>query len=144
MRAQHYLPGIAIYHLQLSLFTIALMTYIVMQCVSSASVPVVAATPIEPTTKILSELPTAPAAAADSYREPRVTNNNIDVTKQDSKIMRIIENRTPQFMNNERGAKLHIASGAYPVYYSIARANGRFGKHIRAYDIIEFNNANKL
>lgn len=123
------------------------MTFSAMQCVSSASVPVVAAAPIEPTTaKIPSELSTAPAAAAaaNSYRESRVTNNNIDVTKQDSKIMRIIENRTPQFMNNERGAKLHIASGAYPVYYSIARVNGRFGKHIRAYDIIEFNNANKL
>lgn len=120
------------------------MTFIALQCVSSASVPVLDAAPIEPAPpKIPSELPTAPAAA-NSYRESRVANNNIDVTKQDSKIMRIIENRTPQFMNNERGAKLHIASGAYPVYYSIARANGRFGKHIRAYDIIEFNNANKL
>lgn len=143
MRAQHYLPGTAIHHPQLSLFAIAVMTFTAMQCVSSASVPVVDGALIEPAAKIPSELSTAPAAA-NSYRESRVTNNNNDVTKQDSKIMRIIENRTPQFINNERGAKLHIASGAYPVYYSIARANGRFGKHIRAYDIIEFNNANKL
>lgn len=116
-----------------------------MQFVSTGSVPVVvAAAPTEPAAKIPSDTPTTATTSANSYRESRVTNNNIDATKQDSKIMRIIENRTPQFMNNERGAKLHIASGAYPVYYSIARANGRFGKHIRAYDIIEFNNANKL
>lgn len=53
--------------------------------------------------------------------------------KEDSKIMRIVDvHQTPQMLGNERGARLHIANGAYPVYYGIARANGQFGKHIRA------------
>lgn len=28
---------------------------------------------------------------------------------------------------------LRVASGAYPVYYSVARSNGRFGKRIRSF-----------
>lgn len=62
----------------------------------------------------------------------RFTRSNA-VPTEESKIMRIIDvNQTPQMLGNERGARLHIANGAYPVYYSIARANGQFGKHIHA------------
>lgn len=62
----------------------------------------------------------------------RFTRSNA-VPIEESKIMRIIDiQRTPRMLGNERGARLHIANGAYPVYYSIARANGQFGKHIRA------------
>lgn len=39
---------------------------------------------------------------------------------------------SPHIMGVSRGERLHIAPGAYPVYYSLARANGRFGKYIRA------------
>lgn len=37
------------------------------------------------------------------------------------------------------GASVRIADGAYPVYYSVARSNGRFGKRIRAYGIGEYD-----
>lgn len=37
------------------------------------------------------------------------------------------------------GADVRIADGAYPVYYSVARSNGRFGKRIRAYGIGEYD-----
>lgn len=67
----------------------------------------------------------------------RFTRSNALPTEE-SKIMRIIDvNQTPQMLGNERGARLHIANGAYPVYYSIARANGQFGKHIRALEANE-------
>lgn len=67
----------------------------------------------------------------------RFTRSNA-VPTEDSKIMRIIDvHQTPQMLGNERGARLHIANGAYPVYYSIARANGQFGKHIRALEANE-------
>lgn len=67
----------------------------------------------------------------------RFTRSNTLPT-EDSKIMRIIDvHQTPQMLGNERGARLHIANGAYPVYYGIARANGQFGKHIHALEANE-------
>lgn len=67
----------------------------------------------------------------------RYTRSNA-VPTEESKIMRIIDvQQTPQMLGNERGARLHIANGAYPVYYSIARANGQFGKHIHALEANE-------
>lgn len=81
--------------------------------------------------------------AAKQYAHPksdsfnRFTRSNA-VPTEDSKIMRIVDvHQTPQMLGNERGARLHIANGAYPVYYSIARANGQFGKHIRALEANE-------
>lgn len=36
------------------------------------------------------------------------------------------------FSGHTRSARLHVAPGAYPVYYALARANGKFlGKSIR-------------
>lgn len=49
---------------------------------------------------------------------------------------------SPQIMGVSRGARLHIAPGAYPVYYSLARANGRFGKYIRALSRAEIEQYN--
>lgn len=82
----------------------------------------------------------------EDNRKTRMTNAINSNKQQDSKIMRIIENRIPEIFNNERGGgggvvKLHIANDAYPVYYGIARANGRFGKYIRAIGINELNKA---
>lgn len=34
--------------------------------------------------------------------------------------------------NDRRTPRLNMASGAYPVFYSIASANGKFGRNIRA------------
>lgn len=58
--------------------------------------------------------------------------------------MTIIYNRPPQMITREGGARLHIATGAYPVYYSLARANGRFGKHIRALSPAEIERYNTI
>lgn len=76
----------------------------------------------------------------NAYAKPsinRFTRSNA-LPKEESKIMRIIDvHQTPQMLGNERGARLHIANGAYPVYYSIARANGQFGKYIHALEANE-------
>lgn len=43
-------------------------------------------------------------------------------------------NRRPQILlSNQRSMRLHVAPGAYPVYYGIARANGLFKGQIRAF-----------
>lgn len=80
------------------------------------------------------------AVKHNAYPKPnnnRYTRSNA-VPTEESKIMRIIDvHQTPQMLGNERGARLHIANGAYPVYYSIARANGQFGKHIHALEANE-------
>lgn len=52
--------------------------------------------------------------------------------QSDSAMTVVKRMETPHIMGVSRGARLHIAPGAYPVYYSLARANGRFGKYIRA------------
>ncbi|KAJ6636142.1 hypothetical protein Bhyg_14729 [Pseudolycoriella hygida] len=82
----------------------------------------------------------ADAFKYDVYAPPntlRFTRSSA-VPAGESKIMRIIDvQQTPKMLGNERGARLHIASGAYPVYYSIARANGQFGKHIYALEVNE-------
>lgn len=93
--------------------------------------------------------PAASSLADDASSPLKESRSNVVLLRHgDSSVMRITEHKitemTPRMLGNERGAKLHIANGAYPVYYSIARVNGRFGKHIRAYDIDEFNSANKL
>ncbi|KAG4070650.1 hypothetical protein HA402_013570 [Bradysia odoriphaga] len=80
------------------------------------------------------------AAKQNTHPKPdssRFTRSNA-VPTEESKIMRIVDvHQTPQMLGNERGARLHIANGAYPVYYSIARANGQFGKHIHALEANE-------
>lgn len=46
--------------------------------------------------------------------------------------------------NNEgRTPRLNLASGAYPVYYSIAAANGKFGRNIRALTKEEISRAGR-
>lgn len=63
------------------------------------------------------------AMADTEHRTPQIT-----IIKQ------LQPNRTPQMLGNQRGARLHIAPGAYPVYYAIARANGLFkGQSIRSF-----------
>lgn len=43
-------------------------------------------------------------------------------------------NRRPQMLlSNKRSMRLHVAPGAYPVYYGIARANGLFKGQIRSF-----------
>lgn len=42
-------------------------------------------------------------------------------------------------LDNGHGTPLHIAPGAYPVYYAIARANGLFkGNEIRSFKLKQF------
>lgn len=43
-----------------------------------------------------------------------------------------------------KGPKLRPAPGAYPVYYSGAFVNGKFGKSIRAFTADEFEKQNFL
>lgn len=46
--------------------------------------------------------------------------------------------------NNEgRTPRLNLASGAYPVFYSIAAANGKFGRNIRALTKEEISRAGR-
>lgn len=46
--------------------------------------------------------------------------------------------------NDRRMPRLNLASGAYPVFYSIASANGKFGRNIRALTKEEISQANRL
>lgn len=63
--------------------------------------------------------------------------NNINRAGRGSKIIVIHpeQNRRPHMMvNSHRAMRLHVAPGAYPVYYGIARANGLFdGQQIRSF-----------
>lgn len=47
-------------------------------------------------------------------------------------------------INDRRMPRLNLASGAYPVFYSIASANGKFGRNIRALTKEEISQANRL
>lgn len=42
-------------------------------------------------------------------------------------------------LSTDDGMTLHVASGAYPVYYGVARSNGRFSKRIRAFSGVVAN-----
>lgn len=39
--------------------------------------------------------------------------------------------RTTNIIGNQHGIKLHVSDGAYPVYYALAKVNGKFGKIIK-------------
>ena len=45
--------------------------------------------------------------------------------------------------DDRRMPRLNLASGAYPVFYSIAAANGKFGRNIRALTKEEISRAGK-
>lgn len=73
-----------------------------------------------------------------------VRSNKISVEKLND-IIDKNEIRSPQMVQgNYREARLHVADGAYPVYYSIARVNGNFGKYIRAFRPNEYDKLNSL
>lgn len=62
--------------------------------------------------------------------------------EKDTDIQRITissrPNRATRMAGVRSGARLHVADGAYPVYYAISRVNGRFGKQIRSFRPEEF------
>lgn len=51
--------------------------------------------------------------------------------------------RTSNIIGNQRGMKLHVADGAYPVYYALAKVNGKFGKVIKVLEENEKSNKMK-
>lgn len=51
--------------------------------------------------------------------------------------------RTSNIIGNQHGMKLHVADGAYPVYYASAKVNGKFGKLIKVLEENEKSNKMK-
>lgn len=81
--------------------------------------------------------PTANAQIIGAHRRAKTTDASYGaVIRDDSKITVIqkADDATPipwKYVN-KRKSKFHPATGAYPVYYAIARTNGSFqGKRIR-------------
>lgn len=93
-----------------------------------------------------------PAIRRDGRYNKNIINNNIQRERDGptSPIIKIVQiQRKPkqtkyqrQFqlgLDNGHGLPLHIAPGAYPVYYAIARANGLFnGNEIRSFKLKQF------
>lgn len=104
--------------------------------------------------RIISIRPSTGARMLPMQRDSRY-NKNINMQREryddpSSSIIKIAQiQRTPkqtkhqrQFqlgLDNGHGLPLHIAPGAYPVYYAIARANGLFkANEIRSFKLKQF------
>lgn len=69
-----------------------------------------------------------------------VTNGDIHNNSNSEKIITNYLNRNDDgdsmqtnknIIVNQHGIKLHVSDGAYPVYYALAKVNGKFGKIIK-------------
>lgn len=68
----------------------------------------------------------------------KTRNSSSSSSSNDGKIV-----KNPHFIGNQHAIKLRIADGAYPVYYAIARVNGKFGESIKVLDTNQkFNKIN--